>query len=98
WLGAKPAEGGYVIAARVLTFYYFFHLLVVLPLLGWFETPKPLPNSISEAVLKKKGAVVAIVALAIGFAATLGMSGKASAQEHDAPVPPGVKWSFAGPF
>ncbi|GIK80125.1 MAG: cytochrome b N-terminal domain-containing protein [Pseudorhodoplanes sp.] len=51
WLGAKPAEGGYVIAARVLTFYYFAHFLIVLPLLGMFEKTRPLPNSISESVL-----------------------------------------------
>ncbi|WP_350335071.1 cytochrome b [Coralliovum pocilloporae] len=54
WLGGKPAEGGYVIAARILTIYYFAHFLVILPLLGLFENPKPLPSSISEAVLKKK--------------------------------------------
>ena len=47
WLGAKPAEGGYVIAARILTAYYFIHFLVILPLLGLFEKTKPLPNSIS---------------------------------------------------
>jgi len=51
WLGAKPAEGGYVIAARILTFYYFAHFLIILPLLGYFEKTKPLPNSIEEAVL-----------------------------------------------
>jgi quinol-cytochrome oxidoreductase complex cytochrome b subunit len=51
WLGAKPAEGGYVIAARLLTFYYFAHFLIVLPLLGFFEKTKPLPNSIEESVL-----------------------------------------------
>ena len=28
------------------------HFLIILPLLGLFETPKPLPNSISEAVLR----------------------------------------------
>ena len=50
WLGAKPAEGGYVIAARILTAWYFIHFLVVLPLLGLFEKPLPLPNSISESV------------------------------------------------
>ena len=38
----------------VLTAWYFLHFLVVLPLLGLFERPKPLPNSISEAVLKKQ--------------------------------------------
>jgi ubiquinol-cytochrome c reductase cytochrome b/c1 subunit len=51
WLGSKPAEGGYVIAARILTIYYFAHFFVILPLLGMFEKPKPLPNSISESVL-----------------------------------------------
>jgi len=54
WLGSKPAEGGYVIAARIFTAWYFIHFLIILPLLGLLETPKPLPNSISEAVLSKK--------------------------------------------
>jgi ubiquinol-cytochrome c reductase cytochrome b/c1 subunit len=53
WLGAKPAEGGYVIAARILTAWYFIHFLVVLPLLGLIEKPLPLPHSITEAVLAK---------------------------------------------
>ena len=53
WLGAKPAEGGYVIAARILTFYYFAHFLIVLPVLGWIEKTKPLPNSIAESILKE---------------------------------------------
>jgi len=53
WLGSKPAEGGYVIAARILTAWYFIHFLIVLPILGLVETPKPLPNSINEAVLGK---------------------------------------------
>jgi quinol-cytochrome oxidoreductase complex cytochrome b subunit len=53
WLGAKPAEGGYVIASRILTAWYFLHILVILPILGLIEKPKPLPNSISESVLKE---------------------------------------------
>src|SRR5580658_5525849 len=48
YLGSQPPEGGYVIAARILTAYYFVFLLIILPLLGLFETTKPLPNSISE--------------------------------------------------
>lgn len=52
YLGAKPAEGGYVIASQILTVYYFAHFLIILPLLSRFETTKPLPNSISESVLK----------------------------------------------
>ena len=51
YLGAMPAEGGYVIAARILTAWYFAHFLIILPLLGLIETPKPLPASISESVL-----------------------------------------------
>jgi quinol-cytochrome oxidoreductase complex cytochrome b subunit len=51
WLGAKPAEGVYVIAARILTTYYFLHFLVILPLLGYYEKTTPVPASISESVL-----------------------------------------------
>ncbi|MCX2725854.1 cytochrome b [Roseibium salinum] len=52
YLGAMPAEGTYVILARIFTIYYFAHFLVILPLLGFLEKPRPLPASISEAVLK----------------------------------------------
>lgn len=64
YLGSKPAEGAYVIIARILTAYYFLHFLVILPVLGYFETPKPLPKSISEPVLGKSGAAVGIGARA----------------------------------
>ena len=50
WLGAKPPEGGYVIAARLCTAYYFLHFLVVMPLVGLFETPDRVPDSILESV------------------------------------------------
>ncbi|MGJ8571289.1 MAG: cytochrome b [Hoeflea sp.] len=55
WLGAKPAEGTYTIMAQIATLYYFGFFLVILPVLGLIETPKRLPNSITEAVLAKKG-------------------------------------------
>ncbi len=51
YLGSQEPSGGYVVAARILTVYYFGFFFVILPLLGLFETTKPLPNSISEAVL-----------------------------------------------
>ena len=51
WLGSKPAEGGYVIAARICTAYYFIHFLIVLPLLGFIERPLPLPSSILDSVM-----------------------------------------------
>jgi quinol-cytochrome oxidoreductase complex cytochrome b subunit len=53
YLGAAPAEGVYVLLSKIATAYYFIYFLVVLPLLGRFETPKPLPTSISEPVLGK---------------------------------------------
>jgi ubiquinol-cytochrome c reductase cytochrome b subunit len=39
------------------TLWYFGYFLVILPLLGFFEKPLKLPNSISEAVLKKSTGV-----------------------------------------
>jgi ubiquinol-cytochrome c reductase cytochrome b subunit len=41
----------YVVIARILTAYYFIHFLVLMPLLGLFETPRTRPASIAEAVL-----------------------------------------------
>jgi ubiquinol-cytochrome c reductase cytochrome b subunit len=55
YLGSQPPEGAYVIAGRILTAYYFIHFLIILPIIGIVERPKPLPTSIMEAVLKKNG-------------------------------------------
>jgi ubiquinol-cytochrome c reductase cytochrome b subunit len=51
YFGGKPAEGSYVIGARILTAYYFAYFLIILPWLGKVEKPLPLPRSIGEAVL-----------------------------------------------
>jgi ubiquinol-cytochrome c reductase cytochrome b/c1 subunit len=51
YIGSKEVTPGYTLVGRILTTYYFIHFLVILPLLGLIETPKPLPNSISESVL-----------------------------------------------
>jgi ubiquinol-cytochrome c reductase cytochrome b/c1 subunit len=93
WLGSKPPEGIYVIAARLLTFYYFLHFLVILPLLGSFETPKPLPPAVSVAMRKAAGIVVMVLLL----------GGASYAQDvhehsHEQAIPPKQSWSFAGPF
>ena len=55
WLGAKPAEGIYVVLSRLCTAYYFFHFIILLPALSIFETPKSLPKSISKPVLDPDG-------------------------------------------
>ena len=51
YLGAMPAEGVYVFWARVFTFIYFAHFLIVMPVVGIIETPDVLPKSISASVL-----------------------------------------------
>ena len=56
WLGSKPAEGWYIPAMQGSTLFYFAFFLVVLPVLGLIETPRRLPNSITEAVLEKNKA------------------------------------------
>ena len=51
FIGSRPPEGSYIVWGQVLTIYYFAHFIIVLPLIGLLETPKPTPNSISEDVL-----------------------------------------------
>ena len=51
FVGAKPAEGMWLLIGRLATFYYFAHLLILIPLVGRFEKTKPLPESISAAVI-----------------------------------------------
>jgi len=55
YLGSQPPEGGYVVAGRILTAYYFIHFLIVLPIIGLIERPRPIPLSITESVLAKSG-------------------------------------------
>ncbi len=50
YIGAHPPEGHFLIIGRIATAYYFLHLVVIIPLVGWFEQTKPVPESISAAV------------------------------------------------
>ena len=54
WVGAQRPEGLALIVGQVATTYYFLHFLVLVPLVSRFETPRPLPASISEPVLKSR--------------------------------------------
>ena len=51
YVGAMPAEGLYLLLARVGTVYYFAHFLIILPVLGYYEKTDPIPMSISAPVL-----------------------------------------------
>ena len=57
YLGAKPAEGIYVILARLCTIYYFAHFFIILPVLGLIEKARALPESISESVLSENASI-----------------------------------------
>jgi quinol-cytochrome oxidoreductase complex cytochrome b subunit len=52
WVGSQHPEGAPLIIGRVATVYYFLHFLVLLPLVSRIEKPRPLPESISQPVLK----------------------------------------------
>ncbi len=54
-VGAHEPVGIWIPLGRFATLYYFFHFLVLLPVLGKLERPLPLPESISTAVLKNGG-------------------------------------------
>jgi len=51
WVGANPPEGNFILIGRLSTAYYFAHFIIIMPIVGWLERPKPLPDSISSAVL-----------------------------------------------
>jgi ubiquinol-cytochrome c reductase cytochrome b/c1 subunit len=50
-VGSNPPEGAWLTIGRIATAYYFLHFLVIVPLVGFLEVPRPVPKSISEAVL-----------------------------------------------
>jgi len=56
WVGANPPEGLVVMVGQIATLYYFVHFLILFPVIGRLERPKPLPASIATAVLQGSGA------------------------------------------
>ena len=54
WVGAKPAEGTMLIIGRIATFWYFFHLLILVPFVSKWEKTRDLPESINASVLSKR--------------------------------------------
>jgi ubiquinol-cytochrome c reductase cytochrome b/c1 subunit len=57
--GAHRPEGWYIFAGRLATLYYFVHFLILMPLIGWFERPRPLPTSIGATVIKRSSGALA---------------------------------------
>jgi ubiquinol-cytochrome c reductase cytochrome b/c1 subunit len=50
WVGGQAAEGILVTIGQLATFWYFFHLIIVVPVVGVLERPKTLPNSIAASI------------------------------------------------
>ena len=57
YLGSQEVTDSATMVARILALGYFGYLLVALPVLGLVEKTKPLPPSISDAVLPKSAAM-----------------------------------------
>jgi ubiquinol-cytochrome c reductase cytochrome b/c1 subunit len=51
YVGSQPPAGFVVTLGQIATAYYYIHFLILLPLIGKLETPRPLPISIAAAVL-----------------------------------------------
>jgi ubiquinol-cytochrome c reductase cytochrome b subunit len=51
YCGGSHAEEPYLMLSQLATAYYFLHFLVILPIVSMVERPKPLPYSITQAVL-----------------------------------------------
>ncbi len=51
WVGANPPQGIVVTVGQIATLYYYVHFLILLPLIGKLEHPRPLPTSIAATVL-----------------------------------------------
>jgi ubiquinol-cytochrome c reductase cytochrome b/c1 subunit len=52
WVGGQPVSPLTLTLGRLGEVWYFLHFLIILPVLGKFERPLPLPTSIAQAVLK----------------------------------------------
>ena len=53
YVGLKPAEGTYLLIARIGLIYYFGFFLIITPFIKRIENGKKLPPSISDVYLKK---------------------------------------------
>ena len=53
YVGMMPAEGLYLLVARIGLIYYFGFILLLTPLIGKYEKSTQLPASISDAFIKQ---------------------------------------------
>ena len=69
YVGGSEATPGYLLLGQITAAYYFAHFLIIVPIVSALERTRPLPNSITEAVLKgESGATMSETA--VGGSAT----------------------------
>ncbi len=56
YCGSQPPEGIFPALSLFCTAYYFGYFVLILPLVGRMETPRPVPESITASVLAKHSA------------------------------------------
>ncbi len=56
YVGGHPAEGVLVTVGQWATFYYFLHIIILVPIVSVLERTKPLPDSIAASVMKTHAA------------------------------------------
>ncbi|GGO93510.1 cytochrome b [Stakelama pacifica] len=54
YVGGSEATPVYLMLGQITSGYYFAHFLIILPIVSALERTRPLPNSITEAVLQGK--------------------------------------------
>ena len=54
YVGLKPAEGSYLLIARIGLLYYFVFFLIITPFIHKIEIPKILPESIKDTLKGNK--------------------------------------------
>jgi ubiquinol-cytochrome c reductase cytochrome b/c1 subunit len=59
YLGSQEPTAGLALIARIFTFGYFAFFLIIMPVLSFTERTKPIPASITDAVLAKTKAAAA---------------------------------------
>ena len=52
-VGGGEASPAMITLGQICSAYYFAHFLIILPIISATERPRPLPRSITEAVLNK---------------------------------------------
>lgn len=55
YIGGAAPTPTVILIGQIASIYYFAHFLLILPIVSMMERPRPLPNSITEAVLSGKG-------------------------------------------